>query len=345
MSPDTSDSNSNPDNHGDLTRQKTRESDSHANLNYRPPTPQTKTNGLLSLATRLLDDASLSHTDIPILACCAISGICDSVAFNATGTFASMQTGMPFHTLPSASTQTNMAKQTGNTIFLALGASHLPPNQPTLWLRALVSIASFWAGCLLFSQLHRLTHHPKRKLVLAISFLVQTIFIIIPATLAQSRTIVPSFSKTSLSTHLTEAELSVREMEENSATTLIPLALLAFQFGGQIVGSRVLGINEVPTNVLTSLYCDLLSDPFLLVGLGRNKKRDRRVLAIVILVAGGVVGGWLQRSSAGMSGALWIAAGIKGVVTVCWLFWRGESKGDGDAAGAEKKGGVAVVSV
>jgi len=131
-------------------------------------------------------------------------------------------------------------------------------------------------------------------------------------------------------------------MEENDARTLVPLALLAFQFGGQIVSSRVLGINEVPTNVLTSLYCDLLSDPLLLVGLGRNKKRDRRVLAIVLLIAGGVVGGWLQRSAAGMSGALWIAAGIKGVVTVCWLFWRREEVVKG---GREVKGEAGAVGV
>ena len=131
-------------------------------------------------------------------------------------------------------------------------------------------------------------------------------------------------------------------MEENDARTLVPLALLAFQFGGQIVSSRVLGINEVPTNVLTSLYCDLLSDPLLLVGLGRNKKRDRRLLAIVLLIAGGVVGGWLQRSAAGMSAALWIAAGIKGVITVCWLFWRREEVVEG---GREVKGEAGAVGV
>jgi hypothetical protein len=43
--------------------------------------------------TRLRDDVNLSYADLPILACCTVSGLCDSVAFNATGTFASMQTG------------------------------------------------------------------------------------------------------------------------------------------------------------------------------------------------------------------------------------------------------------
>lgn len=46
--------------------------------------------------SRLHDDVHLSYTDIPVLACCAVSGLCDSVAFNAAGTFASMQTGLYF---------------------------------------------------------------------------------------------------------------------------------------------------------------------------------------------------------------------------------------------------------
>ena len=42
---------------------------------------------------RVTDDVNLSYADIPILACCAVSGLCDSVAFNAAGVFVSMQTG------------------------------------------------------------------------------------------------------------------------------------------------------------------------------------------------------------------------------------------------------------
>ncbi|KAM7185603.1 Protein of unknown function (DUF1275) domain containing protein [Naviculisporaceae sp. PSN 640] len=234
--------------------------------------------------------------------------------------------------------------QTGNTIFLALGASHLPPNQPTLWLRALVSIASFWAGCFLFSQFHRRTKHPQRKLVLAASFLIQTLFIVISAALAQSRTLIPAFGKTSLPSHLSEHELALREIDENDPRTLVPLALLAFQFGGQIVSSRVLGINEVPTNVLTSLYCDLLSDPLLLArynGGKGNKKRDRRIVSIILLIVGGVIGGWLQRSEAGMSAPLWIAAGVKAAVTLGWVFWKGRLTEKKPGAVEEK--GVATV--
>lgn len=132
----------------------------------------------------------------------------------------------------------------------------------------------------------------------------------------------PSFGMNTLPTTLTDEEESFRGDLTNNALSLIPLAMLAFQFGGQIVMSRVLGVNEVPTNVLTSLYCDLLSDPLLIAPLSKNPKRNRRIASIFLLVGGGVAGGWIQRSSAGMSAALWLAGGIKFVIGVVWIFWR-----------------------
>lgn len=211
---------------------------------------------------------------------------------------------------------------TGNTIFLALGAASLPPNQPLLWLRALVSISSFWAGCLFFSRVFK-THHrrPLQKLTLALSFALQALLVVAAAVLSQTAA-VPAFAQARLPPTMDDAAEHMRFERENDAVTLAPLALLAFGFGGQIVASRVLGFTEVPTNVLTSLYCDLLSDPGLVKGVGKNEKRDRRVVAIVMMLGGGVVGGWMQRTGAGMSGALWLAAGIKLVLAGAWLGWK-----------------------
>ncbi|KAK0748933.1 hypothetical protein B0T18DRAFT_323031 [Schizothecium vesticola] len=276
-----------------------------------PPLSSSRRRGWLA---HMRDDISLTHADWPLLVSCLVSGLCDSVAFNATGTFASMQTG--------------------NTIFLALGAASLPPNQPLLWLRALVSISSFWAGCLFFSRAFK-THHPRplQKLTLALSFALQGILILAAAALSQTAA-VPAFAQARLPPTLDAAAEHARLARENDAVTLAPLALLAFGFGGQIVASRVLGFTEVPTNVLTSLYCDLLSDPGLAKGVGRNEKRDRRVVAIVMMLGGGVVGGWMQRTGAGMSGALWLAAGIKMGLAGAWLGWKSremvveEGKGD-----------------
>ena len=211
-----------------------------------------------------------------------------------------------------------MSHLTGNTIFLALGASRLPSSQPILWLKALVSIVAFWLGCLTFSKSRHF--HPQRKATLSVSFLFQSIFIFVAASLAQTA-VVPAFSWSLLGSpgHNEDA----REAEENNNIILLPLALLAFQFGGQIVTSRILGFNEVPTNVLTSVYCDLFSDPKLLAPLSKNPKRNRRLASVILMVIGGIVGGWLQKSRAGMASALWIAGSIKFVLALAWIGWQG----------------------
>jgi len=86
------------------------------------------------------------------------------------------------------------------------------------------------------------------------------------------------------------------------------------------VTSRLLGFNEVPTTVLTSVYCDLASDPAILKR--DNVKRNRRVAAVLAILIGGIAGGWISRSRAGMSVSLWIAAAIKMVIAVAWSAWR-----------------------
>jgi hypothetical protein len=101
---------------------------------------------------------------------------------------------------------------------------------------------------------------------------------------------------------------------------LIPLAFLAFQSGGQIVTSRLLGFNEVPTTVLTSVYCDLASDPKILAG--DNIKRNRRVCAVLSILIGGIAGGWISRSSATLSTSFWLAAAIKIGIAIAWSVWK-----------------------
>jgi hypothetical protein len=101
---------------------------------------------------------------------------------------------------------------------------------------------------------------------------------------------------------------------------LVPLGFLAFQSGGQIVTSRLLGFNEVPTTVLTSVYCDLASDPKFFVK--DNVKRNRRAAAVIALLVGGIAGGWISRSSVGLSVNFWIAAVIKMIIAASWSVWK-----------------------
>ncbi|KAI9647850.1 hypothetical protein NHQ30_004238 [Ciborinia camelliae] len=259
------------------------------------PSPSRSHNGSIKAPRRSVlararshfsEEITLVHADIPIIACALVSGICDSSAYNAWTCFVSMQTG--------------------NTIFLALGASGQPISHPYGWVKSLLSIFFFLCGCLFFAQ----TRHfgaGKCRGILSISFLLQGICLIVAAALVQGNVVPEPIGVIAI-----ENEVDFIE--------LIPLAFLAFQSGGQIVTSRILGFNEVPTTVLTSVYCDIASDPKLLAK--DNVKRNRRVAAVLAILFGGVAGGWISRSSAGLSASFWFAGSIKLAISISWAVWK-----------------------
>ena len=76
--------------------------------------------------------------------------------------------------------------------------------------------------------------------------------------------------------------------------------------------------------MLTSVYCDLLSDPKLLSPFRENPKRNRRFMAVVTLLVGGIVGGWIQRAERGMIIVLWVAAAIKFGLAFMWALWKAD---------------------
>ena len=106
---------------------------------------------------------------------------------------------------------------------------------------------------------------------------------------------------------------------------LVPIGLLAFQAGGQMVASRILGHGEIPTTVLTSVYCDFASDAGLFQGV--NGARDRRITGITCLLLGGITGGWISRSEAGLGTVLWLGGALKVVLVGAWLGWKEEVEG------------------
>lgn len=98
--------------------------------------------------------------------------------------------------------------------------------------------------------------------------------------------------------------------------------MLAFQAGQQSVAAQHLGLNELPTTVLTSVFRDLGNDPNLFGPLTSNWPRNRRFSAAVLLLLGAIIGGWLSRTESGLAAALWFAAAIKFTLTITWAFWR-----------------------
>jgi hypothetical protein len=140
------------------------------------------------------------------------------------------------------------------------------------------------------------------------SFIVQGVLMLVAAGLVQSKAVpVPISGK-----------------GDPNFIELLPIGLLAFQGGGQVVASRLLGFSEIPTVVLTSVYCDLGMDKKLLAK--KNDKRNHRAGAVVLTLLGAIAGGWINRSQAGMATAMWVAAALKLGIAVAWVFWRGEER-------------------
>ncbi|KAJ5647945.1 hypothetical protein N7490_004317 [Penicillium lividum] len=196
--------------------------------------------------------------------------------------------------------------QTGNTIVLGLGASSQPLGAPNGWVRSLVSIAGFLLGAITFARWTK-AFGTRRRGTLFISFAFQALLIVIAAILLQ--------------TDVVQTQNDRSFTLDRPLLSLIPIALLAFQSAGSINSTRMLGFNEIPGVVLTSVYYDIASDPALFEGFKRNAKRNRRMGGVVMLLIGAIVGGWLSRTKGGMALVLWIAAALKFGVGVGWLFW------------------------
>ncbi|KAK9365625.1 hypothetical protein V1509DRAFT_632585 [Lipomyces kononenkoae] len=250
-----------------------------------------KVNRSVPLADRLKENINLEHAEYIFIMCYFFTGLLDCCAFNAWSCFAIMQTG--------------------NTIFLGLGASGQPITNPYGWLKSLIAIAFFIIGCFTFSQARRVGGIRQRRMLM-LSFLAQSVCILVAAALIQSD-VVP---------HPTNMARIPDDLGNRLFLELIPLALLAFQGGGQMAASRGLGFNELPTTVLTSVYYDVSSDPALTAR--HNVKRDRRLLGSVALLIGAIIGGFIFKSSAGLATALWLAGGLKFLIAVGWGFWKAE---------------------
>lgn len=166
----------------------------------------------------------------------------------------------------------------------------------------------FTLGAFFFSRLCRYLQ-PLRRGTLATSFFIQACILIIASSIFQSGAIDGTVSLSGA---------SPRDIEWKSLT---PIALLSFQAAGQLIGSRVLELSEIPTVVVTSLLCDLASDPLLFGHLTANAKRNRRVLAFAGILVGGIAGGFISSRRGEVMAPLWIASGVKLCITMSWIVW------------------------
>ncbi|KAL6719952.1 hypothetical protein ACLMJK_001873 [Lecanora helva] len=268
--------------------QKTQDEAQHPPSEPKPST-STRTQKFHGLHTHLTTEISTSNATPIMLTCCLISGLVDSSIYNAYGTFVSMQTG--------------------NTIFLGLGGAtsvYQPPSpKPYAWAKSLTSIACFCLGCFFFSHFSRWMG-PLKRGTLAASFALQSLLVLVAAVVVQ--------------TGVVDGNLG-RIPSDVQWRSEIPIAVLSFQSAGQIIGSRTLNLAEIPSVVLTSMLCDLASDPNLVGPLKSNIKRNRRVMAFLGILVGAVVGGFISEGTGKVGVVLWIAFGLKVLISVAWLVW------------------------
>ncbi|KAF2119118.1 hypothetical protein BDV96DRAFT_569061 [Lophiotrema nucula] len=186
----------------------------------------------------------------------------------------------------------------GNTVYLGLGL--VAPREGVRWIKAATSIGFFCLGSWFFAHFHRFLS-PRRRWVLVASFGLQLLLIVFAAV------IVTWFYDPS---------------NQLSWTIIVPIASVAFQSSGQAVTSRALQYPGLTSVVLTSIYCDLFSDPKLFSF--SNVERNRRTAAPVSLLIGAMAGGVWAHSSIGLAGALWTAVFLKALVVVAWMFWKAD---------------------
>ncbi|TKX22082.1 hypothetical protein C1H76_5715 [Elsinoe australis] len=241
------------------------------------------------------------HCDLILLAHSVATGMVDAACFSNWGVFAGMQTG--------------------NTVLLGLSTA-TSPNNPHAWLTTLISIISYLLGAFVTFRL-TIFLVPQgvssNRTCLFTILMAQALLILISAALIAADIVPHNAPGVATAANVTAVIDNIR------IVSLLPP--LAFQAGIQIATSRLLGYNELPVNVVTSTYCDIMGDNALLRP--HNTKRNRRLAAVALVLIGAVASGWLMRSAGGLQSALFLAGGIKFIVAVAAFAFLKRDKGEG----------------
>lgn len=183
----------------------------------------------------------------------------------------------------------------------------------------MTSIVAFFIGALSFATFYRFFGQRKRWTLFA-SFLIH-------ASLVTGAAVMVTYELSSESPAKDKSPSAAGLPKDPGFPwlDLVPIAFLSFQGAGKLLSSRQLEQNFLPTVVLSTLYCDLLSDPALFTaGLLQNGKRNRRAGGAIFYFVGAVSGGAMAKGKAGFTGGLWLAAGINFAISFAWLLWKSE---------------------
>jgi uncharacterized membrane protein YoaK (UPF0700 family) len=168
-----------------------------------------------------------------------------------------------------------VANMTGNVVFFGFALAGVGQVSA---LASLVAVMAFAAGAALGGRLARRSQ-PHRGFLLAATCLIQTVPVLASAIVA-----------TALGTGLL-------------VTRLVLVVLLAATMGGQNAVVRRLGVPDLTTTVLTLTVTGLVADA------SPAAVRVRRLLAVLSMVLGALIGGVLLRLGA-TSAPLWLATAL-----------------------------------
>lgn len=165
-----------------------------------------------------------------------------------------------------------VSNQTGNTVLLAVGISK---DSFVRIDTTITSLSCFMAGSFCFGQAANRIGR-KRRGWLVFSNLTQSFLVLISGILVYTKAV---------------------ELSRGHRSANIPTALMAFGSGGQVAMARAL-CQDIPTAMVTSAYVDLFADPDLFKL--HNVARNRRIVFIICLFVGSLIGAYTHDISAGL---------------------------------------------
>ncbi|KAI1352996.1 hypothetical protein F5Y01DRAFT_278419 [Xylaria sp. FL0043] len=186
------------------------------------------------------------------------------------------------------------SNQTGNTVFLVLALVLPWLDGDNFYVSNIgAALGFFLLGGWLTGQVSHVVG-PRMRLWLVCCNLLQTLLIFAAAALQLRYGVIPQ-----------------------GKVAVAVVGLLAFASGSQVVQSRSMKMTEISTAMATAAWVDLVIDPKLFQA--RNRPRTRRIMFLLALVAGSLLGAGIYRV-AGSAVAVFISAAGKFVVTVMYLF-------------------------
>jgi len=248
--------------------------------------------------SHFMSDVDPERSTFPLAAYCFMTGFIDSISFTAIFVWCGFQTG--------------------NSVQLALALARLfqgPPGQRDTSFHiadkfALTSLLTFMGGAFLGRIGDKMG--AKTRAWLCLGTFIQALFTMAAAVaISQSN------------------QSSIADNRGDLAWTnvlgFIAIGFMSASVGLQgIMGKRV-NTQFATTVVLTTVWCELMSDPKLFQFRLGVISRDHKLIAIVALFAGGFLGRALI-DAIGSAGTLGVGTGLRVIIALWWLFVPGKDQ-------------------